>query len=128
MFDLYPDATLYCHVTANAVLTSTNSQSFSIYFGQRFSPNSKHVNYGQTFDAEGSELTKSGVYQLNDPSDVTRLPTDFPREHFGSIFARNFGDSSVRVDRLVNLVYIFTKGIKNFATEKTTGQKWVDLF
>ena len=128
LFDLYPQSTIFCHVTANAVLVSATSKSYSIYFGQRFSPNSRHVNYGQTFDEAGQELSKAGVYQLEDPSDLVRLPTKFPPEHFRSIFSGNFGSSAVRVDRLSNLVYLVSKGLKDYESERTTGQKWVDLF
>ena len=128
LFETFPDSTIYCQVTANAVL-SDSKNSFSLYFGQRFSPNSRHVNYGQKYDESVEKSNKSGVFELNDPSDVSRLPTKFSPEHFSEIFGRNFGESSVRVTGIVNLIYKFSKGLDSFADQKATaGRKWIDLF
>lgn len=128
LFDTFPDSTIFCQVTANAVLSSSKN-SFSLYFGQRFSPNSRHVNYGQKYDESVEKSNKSGVFVLNDPADVSRLPTKFSPEHFSEIFARNFGESAVRVTGIVNLIYKFSKGLDSFADQKATvGRKWVDLF
>lgn len=129
LFRLYPNSTIYCQVTANVVLTpDVQASSYSIYYGQRFSRESKRINFGQEFDEAGEEVSKAETFVLNSPGDAARLPTHFSAEHFGNLFGRNFGNSAVRIHSVVNLVYKFAKGLEDFEAEKTTGQRWVDLF
>lgn len=121
LFRLYPDSLIYAQVTANAVLQSTKESSFSLYFGQRFAE-SKELHHPAGED-------KSEVFELEALSDVARLPTQFPTAAFKAIFESTFANSDVRVERVVNIVYLFSKALRRFSADKqTAGQKWVSLF
>jgi hypothetical protein len=125
LFRVYPNAELFVNVTANVVLQKEDS--LSVYFGQRFSVD-REVLFGQEFDEDGIRTKKAETYTVNTPTDVLQLPTTFTTEYFGELFKKNFGASNVKVRSVINLIYKFTKGIKNWDKEKTTGQRWVTLF
>jgi hypothetical protein len=126
LFRVYPEDTLYVNVTANVVLQKEDS--YSMYYGQRFSLESKEVMFGQEFDSDGVRTLKAATYEVSGVGDVSRLPTSFSTEYFGELFKKNFGASNVKVHSVVNLIYRFSKGLQNFEEQKTTGQAWVRLF
>ena len=118
LFQWYPNSTIYCQISANAVLYTPERNSWSIYFGQRFG-GSKSVHFAEN---------KSEFYELNDVSDAERLPTNFSTEDFRHIFNMNFETSAVKIDSICSLIYKFSKGFDDFSSEKTTGPQWVELF
>jgi hypothetical protein len=60
------------------------------------------------------------VQVITVPSQAASLPDKFKLEEFRSIFHNTFSDTSVTVETLVNLVYIFRKTLSNFKGQATT--------
>jgi hypothetical protein len=127
LFSVYPDSQLFVNVTANVVLQK--GETFSLYFGQKFSAVSKEVLFGTEFDAEGGRDVAPATYELSAPTDVDRLPLRFSSEYFQELFKKNWGSSDVKVVQVVNVVYKFTKALRRYSHDKATeGQSWVSLF
>lgn len=97
-------------LSANAVLRgrSNNKPSWSVYFGYDYVTNGERsVQMGE-------------VHLIHAPSQAADLPNQFKLKTFSKTFHRIFSDTTVSVDGLVNLVYIFRKTLKNFIGESTT--------
>jgi hypothetical protein len=60
------------------------------------------------------------VQTIEAPSQASLLPNSFKLEDFRAIFHSTFSDTSVTVESLVNLVYIFRKTLRDFVGESTT--------
>jgi hypothetical protein len=128
LFRIYPNSLLFVNITANVILSSTKEESYSVYFGQRFSTE-KEIMYGMEFDQDGGRTVKALTYELVAPTDVARLPLRFSSEYFASLFQKNFGSSDVRVHSVLNVVYRFSLGLQSFNKDKhTAGQKWIKIF
>jgi hypothetical protein len=128
LFRIYPDSPLFVNVTANVILLNSKDQTYSVYFGQRFSVD-REILMGQTFDENGVRTLKATTYELSAPTDVSRLPLRFSAEYFAQLFVQNFGSSDVRIHSVLNVIYRFSVGLDNFGKDKqTAGQVWVKLF
>jgi len=89
-------------VTANAILKGKlqDKSTYSVYFGQTFDAaleSSAKITFGR------------GVYNVETVSDLRSVPDSFDRDALVNCMNRHFTDSSVRVYRIINLVYIFRK-------------------
>jgi hypothetical protein len=96
-------------LTANAILRGEGERpTFSVYFGYDYVTN-------------GERSIKMGEsHVLLNPSGAADLPNSFTVEDFQNVFHTTFSDTSVNVDSLVNLVYIFRKSFRDYDLEKTT--------
>jgi hypothetical protein len=130
MATTYSGKKLYCNITANCVLFNPSQKTYSVYFGQRFSTESKHVYYISNSDVKEDDVTgRETTYHIDRPTDVELLPTRFSTEHFGDLFKKTFASSQVHVHSVVNIIYKFTIGLAHYDTDKETpGQKWIRLF
>jgi hypothetical protein len=128
LFEIYPNSDFFCSLTANVCLEHVRFKTYSIFFGQRFSAESKELLYGMEHDADDNITKKAASYSISTVGDTVHLPVIFSTEYFGSLFKRNFGSSEVRVSQVVSLIYKFTRGMKNYEEEATSGQRWVRLF
>jgi hypothetical protein len=125
---VYPNAEIFCNITANVCLEHTVFHTYSVYFGQRFSSECKEVMYGMQHDEDLNITKKCETFELLTPSDAALLPVSFTTEDFADLFSKNFENSSVKVVSVINLIYKFTKALSDYDREKTTGQNWVRLF
>jgi hypothetical protein len=130
--ETYAGKKLYCNVTSNVVLLNPAQNTYSVYFGQRFSTESKNVYYvSKNADGEDQDdvTGRETTYTINRPTDAELLPTRFSTEHFGDIFKKTFASSQVHVHSVINIIYKFTVGLSHYDADKTTpGQKWIRLF
>ena len=106
LFDIYGSGGGFfdVSVTSNVVLQGPDGR-FSIY-------------YGQDFGARNTSMAPvTTVYSLEDVQDV---PVDLDLAAFEAVFFANHEDTHVRVDSMVNLVYIITRYLSNFDNQRAS--------
>jgi hypothetical protein len=114
---LYGSCKFQVTVTANVLLKSITSESYSVFFGQDF---------GQ--EAGRHDLTMGPAYAINNVADAADLPTELDLADFSQAFERIFGDTDVAVEEMISLVYKFTRHMSNFEKSWSTGERWRKLF
>ena len=122
---LHPGATFHLVVTGNVVLRNITTNTFKVFFGQSFG-RAKTNFFGQRKGGEDDRLFKE--YSVGSVQDAGRVPVSFTREDFGQIFNQNYESSSVVIHSMVNYVYIFGLGLKNYEKQVTTGRKLTKLW
>ena len=124
----YPEETFYVTITANVILKSLDTSSFSVYFGQSYG-NAKAVFLGQEHDDSTGKLTRLfEEFPVSAASDLEALPVHFTTEDFQTIYKRNFARSNVVVYRVVSLVYIFSLGLKRYTGDNQQSRRLLRLF
>jgi hypothetical protein len=123
LFRLYSDAQVPPQfdvvITANLVLYSRRTGTYRLYFGQ---------------DAGDSGGKKSyyleNTYSVDYLSDVSKLPTKIAIEEIASTWDRIFSDTDAHVHEVASLVFIATKLMSNYASEKRgkAGSRWTRLW
>jgi len=92
-------------VTFNAVLTNSDSSSFSIYYGQDYSSTSDH--------GVGARLRGSrGPILVQSVRDVQNVPTVFDYEAVMHENRLAFQSSNVRIHRIINIVYLIYRFVQ----------------
>lgn len=105
LFDIYgTDGFFDISVTSNVALQGPDGR-FSIYYGQDFGMRNNNMVEAVT------------VRTLEDVQDV---PTHFDLSHFEAVFYANHEDTHVVVDSMVNIVYIITRHLDNFDSERAS--------
>lgn len=102
--------------TANALTHHTGTGQFSIFYGQDHKP-SESISQ---FDGEERELDALGQHRfllhaptiIRDIRDLPRIPIDKSIESLSLTFLNTFPDSKVLIERLVNLIFIFSTCVK----------------
>lgn len=103
LFDIYgSDGFFDVSVTCNVVLKGENGR-FSIYYGQDFG--SRNTNLG-------------AVVSVRSLEDVQEIRTDLSLEDFEEVFFANHEDTHVRVDSMVNIVYIISRHLDDFDQDR----------
>jgi hypothetical protein len=126
--EAYYDEPVYVTLTANVVLKSTTSSSYSLYFGQSFG-SARAVFFGQEHDPVSGELTRLfSEYVLESRADLASLPVNFTTEDFAAIYKRNFSKSNVVVKSVVSLVYIFSTGLERYERDHTLDRTPLRVF
>jgi hypothetical protein len=124
----YPGRTVYATLTANVILRSTVSASYSCFFGQSFG-SGKAVFFGAKHDSVTGNVSKLFTeFALSERADLADLPINFTVEDFAGIYKRNFSKSEVVVDRVISLIYIFSIGLENYEREHTQSRTPIRLF
>ena len=124
----YPNEPLYVTLTANVILRSTTSSSFSLFFGQSFG-SARTVYFGQEHDEDTGHLSRLFTeFKVDELSDLAALPIRFTTEDFAALYKRNFAKSDVVVHRVVSLVYFFSLGLENYENDHTQERGPVRFF
>jgi hypothetical protein len=124
---IHPGSTFSLVLTANVVLRHSVSNTFKFYFGQSFGV-AKTILSGQRRASDGRSERAYTEYKLSSVQDAREVPVEFRREDFGEIFALNYESSAVVVHSVVNVIFIFGLGLKNYERESTTGNKLTKLW
>jgi len=95
-------------VTFNAVLTNSDSTSFSIFYGQDYSSTSDHGVGGRLRGSERPILIRS-------PRDVQNIPTVFNYEDIIHQNRAAFQSSNVRIHRIINIIYLIYRFVQGGA-------------
>jgi len=99
-------------ITANAILqgTSRGRPSYSVYFGQSFGPLGNEEDLEQEpYRRAANVVFGNTTFNIKYLSDLNDVPRSFEQSDLINYYSSFFTDSSVKVVKVINIVYIFRK-------------------
>jgi hypothetical protein len=119
LFQIYEDGRFEVTITCNAILQGPPSDpTFSLYFGHDY------IDSG-----DEKSVAVSGLYKVHSMDGIDSLPLGFGIEEYGRLFNKTFHRTGVKVVGIANLIYIASKVLGDYGTErKTAGRKHVMLY
>lgn len=97
-------------ITFNAILTNSDRTTFSVFYGQDFG-----------FDnlaGAANQLRHSDPVVVKSLLDVDKIPTRVDLDSILTAHRHSFDNSNVRIDQILNIVYLIRRFVDNFTVQK----------
>ena len=116
LYEIFGDGPFQVLTTCNVILRGNAGQKYSVYYGQ---------SYGTLAQRQMGVRRVTTVNQLGD---VGRVEVAHSLEDFTEVFFAMHSNSSVTVERIVNLVFVITRPLSDFQSTSITPQKRRRIF